>query len=308
MSPVSLYLIGGFLGSGKTTLLQNILSWEIDLSSTVVLINEFGQISIDGMLLESKGSEVVELASGCICCSMRGEFIKSLEDVLNKFIPKRVFVETTGVADTSEVLTLLRESKIVERFQLIRVICVLDADLWEGKEVFGPVFFNQIKAADLVLLNKVDLVDKEKVPFFMEELRRINPDCVIIPTYHCRVDPDVLLREGEESLLPRLEKEDWHPEIASAGEGSLEFVTFLFEEEGALSETRFREFIEKVPFNIFRIKGIVRFPERAFMLNHVGGKSQWVNLEGATGTRLVFVGWDADPEAILRNLNACKEL
>jgi len=87
MITTSIYLIGGFLGSGKTTLLQRILNWNIDLSSTAVLVNEFGQISVDGMLLDSKGSKLVELASGCICCSMRGEFVNTLVQVLNEFGP-----------------------------------------------------------------------------------------------------------------------------------------------------------------------------------------------------------------------------
>jgi len=177
MPLVDIYLIGGFLGSGKTTLLQNILGWDIDLSSTVVLLNEFGQISIDGMLLDSKGSEIVELANGCICCSMRGEFIDSIETVLNKFSPKMVFVETTGVADTLEVVAFLRGSMIVDKIVLKKVICVLDAELWEGKDNFGSVFFNQIKAADVVLVNKMDLVDKEKMPLMLREVNSVTGVC-----------------------------------------------------------------------------------------------------------------------------------
>ena len=157
MALVSMYIIGGFLGSGKTTFLQHLLDWHSDLSSTAVLVNEFGEISVDGMLLDAKGSQLVELASGCICCSMRGEFIKSLEDVLNNFTLTRFFVETTGVADTLELISVLKDSKVSDRVVLKKIICVLDADLWPGRDNFGLVFLNQIKAADLILLNKVDL-------------------------------------------------------------------------------------------------------------------------------------------------------
>jgi len=293
MSSVKIYLIGGFLGSGKTTLLQHILNWEIDLSSTIVLLNEFGAISVDGMLLESKGSEVVELANGCICCSMRGEFIENLGAAIQKFSPTRVLVETTGVADTLEVVAFMRESKIADRLVLNKVICVLDADLWEGKENFGSVFFNQIRAADLVLLNKVDLVEKEKVPHFLEE-----------PTFHCRIEPDILEGDGTFSWFS---KEDQCVTSEESGEGDLVFQSFVFQVDTILSEKCFREFLERVPLNVFRIKGTVSFGSSSFLLNHVSGKSHWNVLSAKTETKLVFVGWDMDAEMVKRDLQACRE-
>ena len=302
MPLVDIYLIGGFLGSGKTTLLQNILGWDIDLSSTVVLLNEFGQISIDGMLLDSKGSEIVELANGCICCSMRGEFIDSIETVLNKFSPKMVFVETTGVADTLEVVAFLRGSMIVDKIVLKKVICVLDAELWEGKDNFGSVFFNQIKAADVVLVNKMDLVDKEKMPLMLREVSSVNPQSMVIPTFHSKIDPEVLLGAGSSFWV---EEENRVLESEGREAAELEFESFIFQEEGALSETSFRGFLERLPFNVFRVKGPVKFGKNAFMLNHVGGRSHWIEHESIGDTRLVFIGWNLDIDALLRELKSC---
>ncbi len=302
-----MYIIGGFLGSGKTTFLQTLLDWQGDLSSTAVMVNEFGEISVDGMLLDSKGSQLVELASGCICCSMRGEFIKSLENVLDNFTITRIFVETTGVADTLELISVLKESKVSERVALKKIICVLDADLWPGRDNFGLVFLNQIKAADLILLNKVDLVEKGQVVPFMEEIQKINPDSLVIPTYYCRIDLDLLL-DGEERDRPlRLDTVNGLPDFNSNLEKPIGFATFLFQEEGSLSEACFKEFLDKIPPHIFRIKGQVRFSGKAFLLNHVGGRSQWIESENKSGSQLVFIGWNMDTEALKADLAACLE-
>lgn len=307
MALVTMYIIGGFLGSGKTTFLQHLLDSQSDLASTAVLVNEFGEISVDGMLLDLKGSQLVELASGCICCSMKGEFIKSLEDVLNTFTLTRIFVETTGVADTLELITVLKDSKVSHQVALKKIICILDADLWPGRDNFGLVFFNQIKAADLILLNKVDLIEKGQVVSFMEEIQKINPNSLVIPTYYCKIDLDLLLEGEEKEGFLHLDKLPRRSDLGLKLEKPMGFMTFLFREEGCLSEACFKEFLSRVPPHIFRIKGKVRFLEGTFLLNHVGGRSQWKESEKATGSKMVFIGWDMDIEALKSDLAACRE-
>ena len=135
-------LIAGFLGAGKTTLLKNILQWPGDLSKTAVLVNEFGKIGIDGELLDGFDTPVVELTNGCICCTLKGDLLKSVKEILDGFHPGRLFIEATGVADPFEILGLLDTPQIKKRLGEIKVITVLNADLWEGREYFGPLFYN----------------------------------------------------------------------------------------------------------------------------------------------------------------------
>jgi G3E family GTPase len=151
-------LIAGFLGAGKTTLLRNILKWPGDLTKTAVLVNEFGQIGIDGELLQGFNSPVFELTNGCICCTLQGELLRTLEEILDKFQPRRLFIEATGVADPLDILKFIGTSTIKRQMTAPKVVTVLDGDMWEGREYFGPLFYNQIKAADLLLLNKIDLL------------------------------------------------------------------------------------------------------------------------------------------------------
>ena len=87
------FLISGFLGSGKTTLIRNIFSWDLDLSDTVVMVNEFGEVGIDGMILGNGPVPVVELTNGCICCSMKAELVQSLREIINLFSPQRILIE-----------------------------------------------------------------------------------------------------------------------------------------------------------------------------------------------------------------------
>ena len=191
-SPCKVILIGGFLGAGKTTLLRHILKWPGDLSKTALLINEFGRVGIDGDLLEGFQTPMVELTNGCICCSIQGDMLKAIEEILDGFHPQRLLIEATGVADPFDILRFLSTAAVSSRLSPPKVVTVLDADLWEGREYFGPLFFNQIKAADLLLFNKIDLLPKDDIPRCLEEIREINKDCSIIPTYHGQIDPEVL--------------------------------------------------------------------------------------------------------------------
>jgi G3E family GTPase len=105
-------LITGFLGAGKTTLLKRILSWETDLSDTVVLVNEFGEVGVDGDLLKDAGSDVVELTSGCICCSLTVDLKQSLSRISEQYHPRRIIIEASGVADPGAIIPLLRDPSL----------------------------------------------------------------------------------------------------------------------------------------------------------------------------------------------------
>ena len=115
-------LLAGFLGAGKTTLLKRILSWETDLSDTVVLVNEFGDVGIDGALLKDSGSDVVELTSGCICCTLSNDLRRSLLNIWERFRPRKIFIESSGVADPTAIESVLREPKMSPKMETDRIV------------------------------------------------------------------------------------------------------------------------------------------------------------------------------------------
>jgi G3E family GTPase len=323
-------LLSGFLGAGKTTLLKRILSWETDLSETVVLVNEFGDIGIDGSLLKDSGSDVIELASGCICCTLSADLHRSLKSIWQRFKPRRIFIESSGVADPKSIGPVIAESELKQILVLEKVVTVLDADLWEAREVFGPLFYNQLEMAHLILLNKIDLVDKKKIPQFLDEMHAVIPDCQIVPTVHCQIDPETLWAAVDSDELGLKPMDFYQPEILSVGflspvEHSKEpsnhdhdhshseqkpdratpYVTFSFRSPQAMNEDCFHMFLEALPWEMFRIKGPVRFQNRTAMLNFVGGKGDWLDWRDEPETRLAFIGWQVDQEEIIRKLKDC---
>src|SRR5210317_1714691 len=137
-------IISGFLGAGKTTLLKKILTWESDLSDTVVIVNEFGDVGIDGSLLKNAGSDVVELTGGCICCTMKADLNQTLKKIWREFNPRQIFIESTGVADPSMMTGAFDDAELRDQMRVSKIVTVLDIELWEAREYFGPIFFNQL--------------------------------------------------------------------------------------------------------------------------------------------------------------------
>ena len=304
LSLCDVVLIAGFLGAGKTTLLRRILQWPGDLSRTAVLVNEFGRIGIDGELLQGFSTPVYELTNGCICCSMAADLIRTVEEILEKFNPLHLFIEATGVADPLEVLLSLKGEKIESRVKVPKVVTVLDGDLWEGREYFGPLFYNQIKGADLLLFNKIDLLPQEHIPQYIREVQKVNPYCRVLPTEHCRIEPQVLwdpLMKGDRGMeisLGRLG--DHHGNAEELG-----YLAFAFEEPGALREDCFNHFLSTLPAGLYRLKGYVRLGDRRFFINHVGRKTEWIPVETPGPTTLAMVGWKISEEEILDQLKKC---
>jgi G3E family GTPase len=299
------FIISGFLGAGKTTLLKRILSWEQDLSETVVLVNEFGDVGIDGSILKDAGSDVVELAGGCICCSLKVDLDLTLKSIWQRFKPKHIFIETTGVADPSMVIDVFNDPELNEHMQIVKVVTVLDIELWEARECFGPIFFKQLQQADLILLNKIDIVEEQKTAQFLKELHEAMPNAQIIPTLHCKVEPDMVMA-GCTMSPKRVDFADLtqHTDSGSPN-GALDYISFAYRTGDALDEASFKTFTENLPWELFRMKGPVRFRDRTILVNYVGGKNQWAEWSNGGETCLVFIGWQVDDKEILQKLEKC---
>lgn len=324
MNKAKVYLITGFLGSGKTTLLKRILGWQKNISDTVILVNEFGEVGLDGALLSGAGSNVIELTSGCICCTLTADLLRCLSDIQDKFNPSQIIIESSGVADPAAVVTLLADSKLADFMAVEKVICVLDADYWDVRENFGSVFFSQLETANLILLNKIDLVESDRVQIFLREIHEEIAGSQIVPTIRCAIDPETLWSPSKLKAIGlhpmRLFKEfslgDGKGQPSTdAGKGDVKhhlttsatnnFVTFSYTESQSLDEKRFKLFVDELPWELFRMKGSVKFPDCQRLVNFVGGKSEWLPWDGEPQTRLAFIGWNVEPAQILEKLKDC---
>jgi G3E family GTPase len=326
--PAEVVLLSGFLGSGKTTLLKRILSWEDNLSETVVVVNEFGDAGIDGALLKDSGSDVVELTSGCICCTLQIDLKRTLTQIRERFDPRRILIEASGIADPATIASLIQEPDLKPYMALRKIVTVLDAECWKAREAFGAVFHNQLGLADLIFLNKIDLFDQDEIRLFLKEIHAAAPQSRVVPTLYCRVDPETIWidRSGTDSDLDladfkkidvwesrsrerqhhhhdhrKGEKQGHHPKTGVADN----YVAFSFSDGRVLDETCFKRFLEDLPWELFRLKGSVRFQDRTEFINFVGGKSDLTTWSGTPETRLTFIGWNVSSAETIKRLKHC---
>ena len=318
-------LLSGFLGSGKTTLLRHIMSFNTDMSDTVIIMNEYGEVGIDGMLLKDKGVDIVELTSGCICCSMSDDLQETIAEILQRFGPRYIIIEATGVADPESVSNVIADADFKNDVEIHKILTVMDAECWKVRDVFGTLFYRQLKQADTIILNKIDLLDKHEIPNYLEEIHQVMPDAQVIPTVNCRIEPEVVwFRHFHHNLFARVpDSQNAECQICKHGIchhhvneteanhrhdiifADKNFVTFSFSESAPLDEIAFNRFVQEMPWELFRLKGTLNFGDRTVMINSVGGKTEREPWEKASETRLAFVGWNIDPDDFLAQLKTC---
>ncbi|WP_462398129.1 CobW family GTP-binding protein, partial [Hungatella hathewayi] len=176
-------IISGFLGAGKTTFIKKLLEEAISGEQVVLIENEFGEIGIDGGFLKNSGIEIREMNSGCICCSLVGDFGKSLAEVLTKYKPDRVIIEPSGVGKLSDVMKAVRDVAAEIEVTLNSAVTIVDvAKCRMYMKNFGEFFNNQIENAGTVVLSRTDIAAVDKVNQAVELIREKNPAAVIVMT------------------------------------------------------------------------------------------------------------------------------
>jgi len=202
MSALPVTVLTGFLGSGKTTVLNHLLA-QPGLAQTAVLINEFGEVGLDHLLVRHVDEDVVVLSSGCVCCTIRGELVTALRDLFIKRVkgevPEfiRVMIETTGLADPAPIIhTLMADPMVSEHYRLDGIVCTVDAATGERTLDRHPEAVKQAAVADRLLLTKADIADYAAIEVLRGRLNGLNPGAPIVPVAMGRVDPDAILEAG----------------------------------------------------------------------------------------------------------------
>ncbi|HEX2245075.1 MAG TPA: GTP-binding protein [Gammaproteobacteria bacterium] len=285
-------LVSGPLGSGKTTLLRHILtSSPLRLA---LIINEFGELGIDGKLIQGKNVRLTELDGGCVCCSLIGEFEAAVEEIIETAAPEAIVVETTGVAEPEALV--FDVSEMLPRVWIDGVVTVMDADALIRFPDLGRTTRMQVAAADLLLLNKVDLVAEEELEPLQAKLRELNPQAPIVPTRHGRVDSALLF-----GLTHSRKVEPVHSIHQP------EYESFVYRPARPLKRDCFEQFALGLDPDVYRAKGFVHFPDGTYLFNYVNGR--W-DLEPLTEQEsgLVFIGRGikAKEVQILKLLQACE--
>ena len=288
-------LITGPLGSGKTTLLRHILATR--LAKIAIVMNEFGEIAIDAKVIEGKNVRIAELGGGCVCCSLLGEFEAAVTEIIKKVAPEIIIVETTGLAEPEALVFNIQEA--LPQCRLDGVISVIDADMLVRFPELGHTTRLQIEGADILLLNKIDLVDAKQIEPLETKLRKISPSAAIIRTERCRIDPELLFgipQSREKKIAP------------PQHEHQPEFESFTITSDNLFSRDCFEHFADTLPANVIRAKGFVRFPDSVHLFNFVAGRWELEPFESQE-TQLVFIGKAvaAQKSVIVDALKKCEE-
>ena len=183
MAKTKVDIVSGFLGAGKTTFIKKLIGEAIQGEQTVLIENEFGEIGIDGGFLKDSGIEIKEMNSGCICCSLAGDFATSLKEILTKFKPDRIIIEPSGVGKLSDVMKAVadvEEELEVEHNCAVTVVDVKKCKMYMKN--FGEFFNNQIQFAGTIILSRADIADQKKIDEAVALIRNVNPTATIITT------------------------------------------------------------------------------------------------------------------------------
>jgi G3E family GTPase len=318
-SPVRLpvTVITGFLGSGKTTLVRHILTNQQGVR-TAVIVNELGEIGIDGELIVSADDDMVELSNGCICCSSNNDLLDAVFRMLARADRlDYLVVETTGVADPLPVVLTFLRSELRERVRLDSIVTVADAASFCLDRFDSKAARNQLTYGDVILLNKCDLVDPTALGTVEQAIRALKPDARILRTAHCRVSLPLILSAGlfESDRFAAAEpgeaghdhghgNDHLHDHLGADGFESLSFAS-----ERPFAVHKFQDFLERLPDEVYRAKGIITVAEsgtrhvfhlvaKRFALDPFDG-------EAAPASKLVLIGRKLDRAGLRSELEAC---
>ncbi len=300
-------IVTGFLGSGKTTLLNHILTGEHGLKIGV-LVNEFGEIDIDSQLLESIEEGMVQLSNGCICCTINEDLVAAVFKMLiSEEKIDYLVIETSGIADPVPIMATLNNSDLRGLTRLDALVGIVDAVNFDAEYYKSDAIRNQLIYSDILLINKIDLVDRSQLRRVQAKLATLKNDAILLETQRCQVPLALLLDVQLASLDSSNIVDDHHQHndhlVAD------QWMSIAFEFDRPLQIAKFQEFVKGLADNIFRSKGILWFQEseqrHVFQLC---GKRYDINSDnwrGAPKNQIVFIGKGLDEQAIGHSLQDC---
>ena len=338
MSDLRINLLFGFLGSGKTTLLRRILGERAGERKMAVIVNEFGDVGVDGEVIAGSNVNLVELTSGCLCCTLRGSLMSAVEELREKAAVEQIVVEATGVASPGDMLEDLNDSKIAHELAVGPLVTVVDAPKFTRlQQMLGEFYEEQVENADALVLNKIDLATSGELEEAKAAVREINPDAVLLFAEQGDTDLALLLDGPESELLAQMkadaEAED-HPHGHESGDAPghthdhdhrgdghdhnhhdhghghahahAPAESFVMDASGDFSREGLAAAFASLPANVWRAKGFLTVDGAPRLLQFTMGQLEMDAAPARERPYLVVIGEDLDRPAVESRLLAAR--
>ena len=300
------YILSGFLGSGKTTLLQRLLDhWKTQGLRPAVIMNELGEVNLDGLLVE-QSVPMAEMLGGCICCTSRGDLSTELTTLVKKESPDVVIIEATGAANPLEIVDAVTETSLYQQVELKGLITVVDAahllELYRSQQgATYRLMQEQIRCASVLILNKTDRVSAEEAEEISMVLRKWNAYAEILPAVRCELAPEALLgnlggvhtgdREGAEAEDMRSGQAGQEGQLHASHDHVMAYTHYF---KNPVNSEAFEQFVKDLPRDVYRAKGIVTFNDTSsrFLFQYAYRESDFMKItpQGEVPGVAVFIG------------------
>ena len=299
-SPIPVTIIGGFLGSGKTSLLNHIIN-NTHGKRFAVLVNDFGEINIDAKLVVSVEGETISLANGCVCCVIRDDLLKEVIRLCERDpLPEHIVIESSGVARPVSVAETFFNPAVQHLVEVQNMITLLDADLViDDQADYTDLAYSQIAVADLVVINKTDLVPPQRLETVRKKVEAIVPRACIWETTFGEVPLDLIFDDQMSRVMENLRGKNKLLTPHHEHHHGEEFATWTFRSQAEWSFNALQLAVEHLPKGIFRAKGMVRLDLETddYGILQVTGRRGWLRLvepepdeDEVVTTELVFIG------------------